>query len=316
MQVKFWGVRGSLPAPVNSDRIKDKIIRALELAKGVDLDDVTAIRDFVDSLPPEIRGTSGGNTSCVEINVAGKRLIMDAGSGLRELGLDYMKREFGVGQGNAHIFISHTHWDHIQGFPYFIPAYIPGNRFIIYSPKKDIEAKFAVQQIDQDMFPKRLDDMAGGKEFVTISGEGIDLGGVFVDCIVLHHPGGSWAYRIKAEGKTLIYATDGEYQDLSPDALQPYLDFYAGADAIIFDAMYTFSESVAKQGWGHSTSLIGVDIAVKTGIKKLILFHHEPTYDDRTLRNIVEKTAQYYSLVRERGNLEIVLAVEGDEFTV
>jgi phosphoribosyl 1,2-cyclic phosphodiesterase len=312
MQIKFWGVRGSLPAPVSSERIAEKLIRALNGAKGVDLDDVFSIQEYVDSLPFEIRGTCGGNTSCVEILANGHRLIFDAGSGLRELGLQMMKEEFGQGQGEAHLFISHTHWDHIQGFPYFVPAYIPGNKIHIYSPKLDIQQKFATQQMDQDMFPMRLDDMSSDKEFITMPEDGVEIGDIRVDCLLLHHPGGSWAYRVRAGGKTLVYATDGEYQDLSQEALQPYLDFFADADALIFDSMYTFSESVSKEGWGHSTSLVGVDLSVKTGVKRLILFHHEPTYDDNKLAEIMQKTSQYYSLVREFGQLEILLAMEGE----
>lgn len=313
MRIKFWGVRGSLPAPVSSAKIVEKLVRALLGAKGVDLDDIFSVQEYVDSLPMEISGTCGGNTSCVEVLAGGHRLIFDAGSGLRELGLQLMKEEFGRGEGELHLFISHTHWDHIQGFPYFVPAYIPGNKIHIYSPKHDIEQKFAVQQMDQDMFPMRLDDMSSDKNFITLSNGGVDVGDVRVDCIGLHHPGGSWAYRIRHQDKILVYATDGEYQDLSQAALQPYLDFFDNADAIIFDAMYTFSESVTKEGWGHSTSLVGVDLAVKTGAKRLILFHHEPTYDDNKLRDIIEKTNQYYTLVREFGQLDILLAVEGEE---
>jgi phosphoribosyl 1,2-cyclic phosphodiesterase len=316
MRIKFWGVRGSIPTPISSETISVKIRKALRGAKGVDLDDPQAVKDYVASLPEEIKGTSGGNTPCVEVHVGGRHLIFDAGSGLRELGLELMQGPYGQGQGTAHFFISHTHWDHIQGFPFFIPAYVPGNRFIIHSPKKDIEERFTIQQIDQDMFPMTLGDMGAKLEFAPIRQEGIDLDGVHVDCLELHHPGGSWAYRVRYQDKILVYATDGEYQDLSQEALKPYLDFFAHADALIFDAMYTFSESVTKEGWGHSTSLVGVDMAVKTGAKKLILFHHEPTYDDAKLKEILDKTIQYYAVVREYGHLDISLAVEGRELEI
>ena len=316
MRVKFWGVRGSLPSPVSTKRITRKIISALSGAEGVDLGDPKAVEAYVESLPLHIRGTAGGNTSCVEVRVAGMRIIFDAGSGLRELGTELMKEEFGQGRGTAYFFISHTHWDHIQGFPYFIPAYIPGNRFYIYSPKRNIEEKFIRQQVDQDMFPVGLREMGAECRFHLMGPEGVNLGGVQIDSVVLAHPGGSWAYRLRTGGKTLVYATDGEYKDLSAKAIQAYLDFFADADVMIFDSMYTFSESVAKEGWGHSTSLIGVDLAVKTGVKKLILFHHEPTYHDVKLNDILDKTKQYYNLVREHGQLEISLAVEGEELEI
>ncbi|MEW6266868.1 MAG: MBL fold metallo-hydrolase [Thermodesulfobacteriota bacterium] len=313
MRIKFWGVRGSIPAPISSQRITEKIIMALTGAKGMNLEDPAEVRAYVESLPSDLKGTTGGNTPCLEVSTGGRHLIFDAGTGLRELGRELMRGPFGRGEGTAHLFMSHTHWDHIQGFPFFIPAYIPGNRLIIYSPKKDIEEKFTIQQIDQDMFPMKLQNMGAEISFVTITKDGLNLDGVKVSCILLHHPGGSWAYRVESDGKVLVYATDGEYQDLSQTALQPYLNFFSMADVLIFDSMYTFSESVTKEGWGHSTSLVGVDLAVKTGVKKLVLFHHEPNYTDGYLKEIVDKTIQYYTLVREQGQLEISLAVEGQE---
>lgn len=316
MRVKFWGVRGSIPAPVDSATIKNKIVRALSGAGDVNLGDPQAVAAYVDQLPLETAGTSGGNTPCVEVRTGEHLLIFDAGSGLRQLGIELMRGDFGRGRGVAHMFISHTHWDHIQGFPFFLPAYVPGNRFYIYSPKKDVQERFTIQQIDQDMFPMRLDDMGADIQFVTIPKEGLKIDDLKVDAVVLHHPGGSWAYRVRSRNKTLVYATDGEYQNLSDTALKPYLDFFHQADALIFDAMYTFSESVTKEGWGHSTSLVGVDMAVKTKVKKLVLFHHEPTYNDDKLQDILSKTEQYYSLVRKQEGLDIILAIEGETIEV
>lgn len=313
MLIKFWGVRGSIPSPMRTATITEKITRALLGAQGVDLSDSRSVNNYVSSLPLDIRGTSGGNTPCVEVKTSEHHIILDAGSGLRELGLSLMASPYGRGQGTAHLFISHTHWDHIQGFPFFLPAFVPGNRLVIYSPKPNIRDKFATQQMDQDMFPVRLSDMGADMEFVHIDESGIDLGGVKVSCKLLPHPGGSYAYRIEENGKVLVYATDGEYRNLSEADLGPYLEFFAGADAMIFDSMYTFAESLDKEGWGHSTSLVGVDIAVKTGVKRLVLFHHEPTYNDEKLVEILDKTSSYYSIVREDGHLAIILAVEGLE---
>ena len=313
MLAKFWGVRGSIPAPLGADGIKEKITQALVRADGVDLSTPEKAAAFVETLPPEIIGTTGGNTPCMDVRIGDLHLIFDCGSGLRMLGNALMKKEFGRGEGEAHIFISHTHWDHIQGFPFFVPAYIPGNKFHIYSPKQNIKERFKVQQTDQDMFPVLLDDMGADIEFVTIPETGVELGDVKIECLQLHHPGGSWAYRVNAGDKSLVYATDGEYKDLSQTALQPYLDFMTDADALVFDSMYTFTESVTKEGWGHSTSLVGVDLAVRTRVKRLILFHHEPNYNDMQLKEIVAKTEQYYALVREQGHLDVILAVEGLE---
>jgi len=123
MRITFWGVRGSIPAPLTRTEIKEKLITALMGAQGVDLDDRCAVLEYVSSLPTLVQGTVGGNTPCVSIEVGDEWIIIDAGSGIRNLGVELMKREFGHGQGVAHILISHTHWDHIQGFPFFRPLW-------------------------------------------------------------------------------------------------------------------------------------------------------------------------------------------------
>lgn len=316
MWVKFWGVRGSIPTPIHTETISAKIVRALTMAQGADLTDEGAIQAFVQNLPLEIRGTSGGNTSCVEVRTEKVHLILDAGTGIRDLGLALMRDECGRGQGVLHLLMSHTHWDHIQGFPFFPPALVEGNHILIYSPKKDIAQRFNRQQVDQDMFPIRLNDMNARIEFVPLSGQKINLEGVSVSYKLMRHPGGSYSYRIEEDGHVLVYATDAEYSELDPGAYQECLAFFRDADILIFDSQYTFVESVAKAGWGHSTSLKGVDMAMQAGVKRLILFHHEPTNSDEELRDIMTKTETYYELVRGESELEIILAVEGLELDI
>ncbi|MBW2060238.1 MAG: MBL fold metallo-hydrolase [Deltaproteobacteria bacterium] len=316
MLVKFWGVRGSIPAPIRTEQVSAKIIKALSLAKNVDLEDEEAISSFVQGLPFEIKGTYGGNTACVEVRSGETIIILDAGSGVRDLGLSLMKDKFDEGEGTAHFLISHTHWDHIQGFPYFVPALVSGNRILIYSPKEDLAQRFIAQQMDQDMFPIRLETMGAEIEFVRLAEQNVDIGGLSVSHMLMRHPGGSYAYRLEENGRALIYATDAEYPKLNQTAIQPYLDFFTGADTLIFDAMYTFSEAVAKIGWGHGAVYVGVDLAVKAGVKRLVLFHHEPTYDDDKFKEILEKTKTYYNLVRENTDLEIIIAMEGLELEI
>ncbi len=311
MLVNFWGVRGSIPTPIRAKQVSEKIVKALSMAKGVNLEDMEAIQAFVDDLPFEIRGTYGGNTACVEVRAEGTIIVLDSGSGVRDLGIALMQSDFGEGKGTVHFLISHTHWDHIQGFPYFNPAFVSGNKIRIYSPKEDIAQKFIAQQSDQDMFPIRLEAMGADIEFVHLSGQNVNIGGVNVSHKLMRHPGGSYAYRLEKGGRVLIYATDAEYPKLNQANIQPYIDFFTGADTLIFDTMYTFSEAVAKIGWGHGTAYVGVDMAIRAGVKRLVMFHHEPTYDDEKFREILEKTQTYYHLVREEADLEILVAVEG-----
>ncbi|RMF35590.1 MAG: MBL fold metallo-hydrolase, partial [Chloroflexi bacterium] len=146
MKLKLWGTRGSIPSPVTSEIITEKIIQALLQAEGINLSDPTEVHAYVETLPFPIRGTAGGDTPCVEVRSGKNLIILDAGSGLRRLGIELMKEEFGQGKGVAHIFISHTHWDHIQGFPFFRPAFVRGNRLYIYGVHNDLEGRFRGQQ--------------------------------------------------------------------------------------------------------------------------------------------------------------------------
>ena len=316
MRIKFWGVRGSIPSPLRPDLVRAKIVRALSLSKDVDFTNDEAIEAFVDSLPLEVKGTAGGNTSCLEVISENANIILDAGSGLRELGKSLMDKEFAQGKGISHIFISHTHWDHIHGFLYFYPAYIPGNKIFIYGPQDNLEQKFRSQQEEEDSHPVRLEDMGADIEFVTLTGQKIELGGITVRSKEMLHPGKSHSYRIEAGGKVLVYATDSEFPNLDQATVFSYLDFFSQADVLIYDAQYTFSESVEKVGWGHSTNYEGVQLAVEAGVKHLVLFHHEPTYTDEKLVEILEKTRTFYELVRGDAQLEISLALESMEIEI
>ena len=167
MKVKFWGVRGSLPAPIPPPEIEEKIVQALCGASGVDLSDARSVRNYVKSLPYHQRATTGGNTSCVEVQGENTEIILDAGSGIRQLGIDLMQGPCGQGQGVIHLLISHTHWDHIMGFPFFTPAYAPGNQIIIYGRHPRIKERFQDQH-HPDHFPVSLETMSADLQFVQL----------------------------------------------------------------------------------------------------------------------------------------------------
>lgn len=316
MKVKFWGVRGSLPAPILPTEIENKIVKALRGARGVDLDDVKAVKNYVRSLPYHQRTTTGGNTSCVEVQGEDTEIILDAGSGIRQLGIELMQGPCGQGQGIIHLLVSHTHWDHIMGFPFFTPAYAPGNQIIIYGRHPRIKERFQDQH-HPNHFPVSLETMSADVQFVQLQeGSNLNIGEFAVSSIHLRHPGGSFSYKIEKNGRTFVYATDAEYKGIRPKAMEQYIAFYANSEALVFDAQFTLEDAMEKEGWGHSSSMVGVDIALKANIKRLVLFHHEPSYNDEKLQEIYDKTIRYYETIKGNRNLEIIMAREGLEMEI
>jgi len=309
MKVKIWGARGSIPTPITSLAIRDKMINVLEKAKGVDLDDPMAIRAYLDSLHPLETGTTGGDTACVEIQADDQVIILDAGSGIRALGQELMNGPCGRGEGVLHLFFSHTHWDHIQGFPFFIPAYVPGNRIYIYGVHQI--APPLTDQMKPATFPIALRDLQSTIEFIPLSERQVFmLGNIQVSNMRLHHPGDAYAYRFEYQGNVFVYATDVECKKVDDVSLKPLINFFAGADAVIFDSQFTLRESLVKDDWGHSSALIGAEIARRAKVKRLILFHHDPTTSDEELIKIVQETRVYQAKYEAEPTTQILAGRE------
>jgi serine/threonine protein kinase/phosphoribosyl 1,2-cyclic phosphodiesterase/tetratricopeptide (TPR) repeat protein/anti-anti-sigma regulatory factor len=311
MKVKIWGARGSIPSPLKPQEIKEKIYQAVLGTIKINLATPEAVRNYVDSLPVLLSGTAGGNTTCVEIQADNQTFIIDAGSGIRELGLKLMDGPCGRGEGVLHLLFSHAHWDHIQGFPFFRPAFVPGNKIYIYSIH-DLKSVLADQQKFIN-FPVPLNYMQAAREFITIMpGQPFNIGDVRINTIETVHPGKAYAFRFDDDYSTFVFASDAEYKNLDKAHLQPYIDFFSNADALIFDTQFTLGEALERVDWGHSSALIGADMARAAGVKKLLLFHHDPTYSDAALRDIQKNTIKYQEQNSAAGPMcEVVVAYEG-----
>ncbi len=312
MKIRIWGARGSIPSPLKLDQVEEKIIQAiLGLPKGLDTGEENTVREYVAGLPPLARGTAGGNTPCVEVRAGGELFVLDAGSGIHQLGLELLEQEFGRGQGVMHLFISHPHWDHIQGFPMFMPAFVPGNRIFIYGAH-NIRKALEEQQRPFN-WPASLEDMQADLEFITLSTETpVKIGRVYVDLIQNNHSGDSYSYRLRDQQSILVYATDSEYKQLDDDSVQPHIEFFRNADVLIFDAQYTLREAWhQKVDWGHSSSMIGVDLARAANVGNLLLFHHDPTYSDAELQEIQATAVAYQAQDAGRPACEVMVAYEG-----
>jgi phosphoribosyl 1,2-cyclic phosphodiesterase len=273
-QIKFWGVRGSIPCP-GSETVR-----------------------------------YGGNTSCVEMQVGRERLIFDGGTGLRILGQSLMAEN----PVKAHLFFTHSHWDHIQGFPFFIPAFIKGNTFKIYAVPSPNGATMKQRLHDQMLhpnFPVPLQIMQADLEFYSLEmGETINCGDVTVETRPLNHPGEAVGYRVSWQGLSAAYITDTEH---FPDRLDDnVLALAQQADVMIIDATYTDEEyndpKYSKVGWGHSTWQEAIKIAKAAQVKHLVLFHHDPAHNDDFLDRIGEQATMIFPqtiLAREGLSIEL-----------
>ncbi len=318
MKIRFWGTRGSIPAPLNAHAVEAKVrqaIRALWKLPNLDTQDVDAVLARVSELPFLLRGTVGGHTSCVEIRADGQIFIMDAGSGLHVLGLELMKGACGRGEGVLYIFLSHCHWDHLLGFPMFMPALVPGNRIIIYGVH-DVRASLETQ-LNPNNWPVTLDAMGANLEFHRLQpGVPISIGKVRINTLCNTHPGDSYSYRFEDAHSAVVYASDIEFKELDEISVQPHIDFFRDADGLIFDTQYTLREVWKKVDWGHSSALIGVDLARVAGVKRLLLFHHDPTYSDMELQEIQATAAAYQNEDDGLPRCEIIVAYDGLELNL
>ena len=249
--VKFWGVRGSIACPS----------------------------------PRHVR--YGGNTSCLEVNVDGTSIILDAGTGIRNLGQSLLER----GVKEAKILLTHTHWDHINGFPFFTPAYVPDHDFEIRAghlyDAGGVERVLA-GQMARPTFPVPLTALQANLKFTDYkAGDTFQLNGVTVKTAPLQHPDGATGYRIEAGGRSYCYVTDTEHVPGKVD--ENVLELIQGANLVVYDSTYTDEEFPKHIGWGHSTWQEGVRLAKAANVERLAIFHHDPYHDDDFMDDVAEQ---------------------------
>lgn len=321
MKIVFWGSRGSLPYSLTSSIIRSKVKSALSAAKDITFNSEEEIDEFIDNkLPVYTRGTYGCNTSCVELRGSEENVICDAGSGIRDFANYYMasgKLQGSEKEKTFHIFISHLHWDHKQGFPFFIPAYIPGCKINIYGLHEDLEKAFREQQ-EPPHFPVRLSEMNSEIKFHTLQPEkDYEVAGYTVCSKLQNHPGDSYGYLFEKDGKKFVYSTDAEHHEDSDSREYPFVKFYNDADLLVFDAQYSLRDAIdTKLNWGHSSNLTAVELAVKSRVKKLVLFHSEHTFNDEQLTKLLEDTRKYLKIHDENSDMEIITAYDGLEIDI
>ena len=310
MKIKFWGVRGSLPSPLAPEQVRGKIAAVVQRLTPEDLVSAASREKFLAGLPPSLFGTVGGNTTCVEVRTDDDRLIIfDGGTGLRDLGVSLEKRQDPTRE--FPLFFTHFHWDHLQGIPFFAPAWLRGNRLVFAGPFPSIE-RIIRDQMRPPYFPVSMDAMQAELRFVYLQGESVRVGGAEIRWKRMNHPGGSFAYRVSDAGKTVVFATDAEITDREFQQREENRDFFGSSDLLILDSQYTLEESFTKFDFGHTAYTMAANLAAEWNAKKLVLFHHEPRYDDRKVWGI-SRAAQWHAQQLGNVGLQIIPAYEGLE---
>lgn len=300
MKIRFWGVRGSIPCP-----------------------------------GPKTQ-KYGGNGACLELRVEGDEriFIVDAGSGIRELGTYLMANDLPNGPFNIELYLSHTHWDHIMGFPFFVPIYIPNTKMKVFGPvtfEEDPLEDVVGGQMKYRYFPVNVGELSSDIEYIRLKeNPGIDLGnGIHLVTKFLNHPITALGYRFEHKGKVFctcydtepfrnLFITDPEDPDydeamavegeeVAIEQNKAIEEFFAGADLLIYDAQYTEEEFPARVGWGHTYIEYAIAAANRAGVKKLALFHHDP---DRT-DDQIDEMAKTYCEPGRYGDTEVFFAQEG-----
>jgi phosphoribosyl 1,2-cyclic phosphodiesterase len=281
-RLRFWGTRGSIPSPG----------------------------------PQTVR--YGGNTPCIEVRTAEDWLIiLDAGTGLRELGRTLMTNANGSSiQGD--IFVTHAHWDHIQGIPFFGPMFHQGNHFTLWGSRslQTSLARVVRDQMSPVVFPVRFDELSATIDFRELAEERCAGRGYTVQAFQVRHPGGALGYRFEtgATGSSLVYISDNELgegatYDTRADWRQRCLEFVRGASVLIHDTTYTAEEYERHRGWGHSSYEDALALALDAGVERLVLFHHMPERTDDDLDRLLE--ACRAEVARRGSPLEVIGAAEG-----
>jgi phosphoribosyl 1,2-cyclic phosphodiesterase len=318
MLVRFWGTRGSIPVALTSADIRRKVETALSLAiaKGVDSPD--KLRSFIDNdLDLSISQTYGGQSPCVEIETGrAEYLVCDMGSGARAFGGRIMAAQKTV-PIVVNVLMSHVHWDHIMGFPFFAPAYDPGTHIRIFGCHDVIEKAFRLQQ-SAPCFPVDFSRLTANIEFIKLeAGRTVDIAGFRITPKLQRHTGDSYGYRFERDGRAIVYSTDSEHKLEDPAETEAFVEFFRNADLVIFDAMYSLLDAVSvKEDWGHSSNIVGVELAQLANVKHLCMFHHEPAFNDERIQSVLNETNRFEQLTRGNRALIVSAAYDGMEIEV
>ncbi|MFP5519600.1 MAG: MBL fold metallo-hydrolase [Bdellovibrionia bacterium] len=314
LNIKFWGVRGSLPsAPPPSEWVLlvEGLIRNFFVSGHKDISQITK---YMNSLSvPEV-GSYGLATTCVEVNSPRSRLIIDGGSGIRNLSEKIMSGLSGRGKGPFHIYMTHFHWDHIIGLPFFTPHFVPGMEIHYYAVEPELE-NLIRGIFKKPYFPVPFEALQSKIFFHVLEPrKPHKVDDMIITPYKLDHPDPCWGLKVESGGKTYAHCVDTEGTRVSREDLGPDLPLYQGVDLMYFDAQYTFPELAEKANWGHSASQVGLDIAFREGIKQVLFSHHDPGANTSQIQDLKRQTKEYYDwrVSEAKGNNDAISEVTWD----
>lgn len=294
MKVKFWGVRGSLPASPTPLEWSTHFEKMMNSFFNSGFNKQNEIKKFMSSKNLTALGGFGTATTCVEVKSDKSQIIIDAGSGIRNLSEELVKGECGKGKGEVHIFLTHFHWDHLIGLPFFAPNFIKGNTINYYAVQPELE-RMIRGKFMKPYFPVPFEALSAKIKFHQLEPrKPITIGDIKITPYMLDHPDPCWGYRVENDGKIYSHCVDTEGTRVSREALGLDLPLYQCVDLMYFDAQYTLPELAEKANWGHSAAQLGLDLAFRENIKHIIFAHHDPGASIKDIYGLKKQTREYY----------------------
>jgi phosphoribosyl 1,2-cyclic phosphodiesterase len=294
LRMKYWGVRGSLPAAPLPEQWMADFEHLMRQFFRSGYKDATEIKEFLatQSLPDV--GGYGTATTCVEVNSPQQQIIIDGGSGLRTLSEQMLKGPAGKGKAEIHIFLTHFHWDHLLGLPFFAPHFIKGNQIHYHAVQPNLKEMVKVK-FTKPLFPVAFEHLPSNVHFHQLEPrQPLKLRDMTITPYQLDHPDPCWGYRVECGGKNYAHCVDTEGTRTTREALGPDLPLYQNADLMYFDAQYTLPELAEKANWGHSAAQLGLDIAFRENIKQILFAHHDPGANTAQINELKAQTREYY----------------------
>lgn len=296
-RVKYWGVRGSLPTSPSPQLWTQHFEQLMTGFFSSGRTKESEIASYLESLGDTNIGGYGTATTCADIRTDRGHIIIDGGSGIKHLGDFLMKK--GEGRGPFHIFLTHFHWDHLLGLPFFTPHFIPGTKINYYAVQPELE-NIVRSQFKKPNFPVQFDDLRSEIKFHRLEArKPIQIDDLTVTPYLLDHPDPSWGFRVESQGKAYAHCVDTECTRQSREALGLDLPLYQNADLMYFDAQYTLPELAEKANWGHSAAEIGLDISYRENIKNVVFAHHDPGASIEQIQALEAQARDYVEYRRQ-----------------